>query len=136
MYAGWDDDAQRARSHWGVESEFVDGLDNWLGVACRDLHKGDWTTRYVEAVAKTGSRYVVMVTRLRGGEAVKEGGDRLISVVWPWQDCKVYTGDWIEGSYVAEHLTAGRYPDRMNGGDFAALTMTIQYALGMEVAVV
>ena len=56
----------------------------------------------------------------------------LVTVIWPWQDswCLQYGGH-LALSYVAEHLTGGRLrKDRLNGGDAAALTLTIAYALG------
>lgn len=94
---------------------------------------GRWESRIVEAEAKTGSRYVVVATRL-GHFGQREGGPVLVSVVWPWQDCKVMQDNgFLDVSYVAEHLTDGRgYEARLHGGDAQALTMAIRLLLDRE----
>lgn len=97
--------------------------------------------RYVEAEADTGTRYVVTATRLPVGH--REGGDVLVTVLWPWQDAHTMsadTGKHTAESYVAEHLCdgRGRGDDRPGGlggrtlppEDLAALTLTVQHALG------
>lgn len=115
-YVGWRRDFDRGMENWHLIGDVMDvgGI------------------RWVEAEARTGSRYVVCVTPLPDLVQKREGGKVLVSVVWPWQDCKVMQSDsYLDVSYVAEHLTDGRNFDRrLNGGDLAALTMTVRHALG------
>lgn len=98
-------------------------------------HEGSWLTypAFVEAEAKTGSRYVVVASRLddgfNGGLAEIEGGRFLLTVVWPWQDAKIVNGQ-VEESYIAEHLCGSRhYQGLLNGGDLKALTLACRRAL-------
>lgn len=86
----------------------------------------------VNAEAGTGSRYFVVATPLSPLGRGVGGGPVLVTVLWPWQDswCLQYGGT-LALSYVAEHLTVGRYrTDRLHGGDAAALTLTVATALG------
>lgn len=89
----------------------------------------DLREAYVEAQAGTGSRYVVVATVLPADAREREDGRWLVSVVWPWQDCKVVDGQ-VEERYVMEHLTDGKaFDGRLHGGDMAALTLTVRRAL-------
>lgn len=90
--------------------------------------------RFVEAEAGTGSRYVVVATPLGPIGQGSCGGPVLVTVLWPWQDCWALQPDGtLHESYVAEHLTDGRYREgRLHGGDLMALTMTVAHALGRE----
>lgn len=123
MYAGWQADQDAAEEKFRLIGDVSNG---WMA------ERGKPMSRWVEAEADTGSRYAVMVTWLPEEVRRREGGQVLVSVVWPWQDCKVMQDDgYLDQSYVAEHLTAGRAAEkRLHGGDLKALTMTIQHALG------
>lgn len=97
----------------------------------------DLDIRYVEAQAKTGSRYAVVATRLPRAAAEREGGRVLVTVLQPWQDSWVFQGgDYVTERYVAEHLTDGRYwSGNLHSGDLAALTMAVAQAVGGEAGV-
>lgn len=94
----------------------------------------DLLRRYVSAEAGTGSRYAVVATRLPDPGPLMEGGPMVVTVLSPWQDAWAMADSGeLHSSYVAEHLTAGRYRDqRLHGGDLAALTLTIAHALRRE----
>ena len=95
-------------------------------------HHARTAVRYVEAEADTGTRYVVVATALPAGH--REGGDVLVTVLWPWQDAHTMSADpgrTTAESYVAEHLCDGR--DRKGNlapEDLAALTRTVHHVLG------
>jgi hypothetical protein len=93
-----------------------------------------WVWRYGTASAGTGSRYAALVTRVHGDIASYEGGPVIVTVLAPWQDAWAVALDgWLDQSYVAEHLTAGRArAGRLHGGDLAALTQLLRILLGRE----
>lgn len=133
MYAGWQADQDAAEEKYRIVGAWENGFPMQHDEKTVDWNVPEWPlrqSRQVEAEAGTGSRYVVVVTRLGAGGA-REGGPMLVSVVWPWQDCKVMQADgWLDQSYVAEHLTDGRASERrLHGGDLWALTQTIRIAL-------
>lgn len=129
MYEGAERDAANAEAKWTVIRQFQDGKAGRTPNMAAEF-VGEWDTRYVEAEAGTGSRYVVVVTRLGMAQMV-EGGPLLITVLWPWQDAWTMAEEgYLDQSYVLEHLTVGRGRDgRLHGGDLQALTMTIRHAL-------
>lgn len=133
MYAQWQEDATKARENFRVIAQFQDGKASGPRNEYAAEFTDDWMVRHVEAEAKTGSRYVVVATRLGVGGA-REGGPVLITVLWPWQDAwTLAEGGYLDESYVAEHLTDGRYAGRrLNAGDLVALTMAIRHVLGRE----
>jgi hypothetical protein len=82
---------------------------------------------YVEASAKTGSRYAVVVTYLPEGAARTEGAPWVVSVLSPWHAAyPMFAGGHLDPSYVAEKLSGGQ---QRNPGDIMALTLAIRYAL-------
>lgn len=133
MYEGWEKDAERARENFRVLVRLQDGKARRDNAEIAAEFADGWLTRYVEAQASTGSRYAVVVTQM-GLAAGREGGPVLVTVLSPWQDAWCLAADgYLDMSYVAEHLTAGRgRGGNLHGGDLKALTMTIQHALGRE----
>ena len=117
----WYADAATAREKFVVVREEV-----WPGTPPR--------CSFVEAEADTGSRYTVVVTPLGPEAAMSCGGPRLVTVVQPWQDCwALQIGGSLHESYVAEHLSGGRFrAGTLHGGDLMALTLTVAHALGRE----
>lgn len=118
------------------KKDVADAAENWHRIyrdEAQDPH-GNMVSVAIEAEAKTGSRYVVVCTALPRAAMLREGGPVLVTVLWPWQDA--WTLQWegdLHASYVAEHLTDGRWKaDTLHGGDLAALTLTIADALGRE----
>lgn len=100
-----------------------------------DDEHGRWLQSvHVVAEAGTGSRYSVVVTPLDKDSRDREGGPVVVTVLSPWTDAKVMQADGVvAASYVAEHLTAGRWrDDRLHAGDLAALTLTVAHALGRD----
>lgn len=87
---------------------------------------------YVNAEAKTGSRYAVVVTELPPTGADKEGGQWLVTVLQPWQTS--YVVSFIEPlhlDYVLERFCRpGTRPELVHGGDARAMQATINMALG------
>lgn len=126
----WQEHVAKAIEHWHVIAQLQDGKAGPHGMAAE--FSDDWTTRFVEAEAKTGSRYQVVATRL-GGARIHTGGPVLISVLQPWQAAyPLQEGGPLHSSYVAEHLTGGRGRWDPHGGDLAALTYTIAHVLGRK----
>lgn len=92
---------------------------------------GPWVYRYGTASAGTGSRYSVLVTRVHGDVASREGGPIIVTVLSPWQIAyPVADGGFLHRSYVQEKFLAGR---QVHGGDLAALTKLIGILLGREI---
>jgi hypothetical protein len=119
----WQTHVRDARSNWRVTVDARSGIAGEV--------------RYVEAEADTGSRYAVTVTRLPHAARRREGGPVLVTVTAPWQDAWALqqSGD-LHASYVAEHLSGDRWRNgSLNGGDLAALTLTVAYALGRNAQV-
>lgn len=96
------------------------------------LHGGPWVYRYGIASAGTGSRYAALATKVHADVASREGGPVILTVLSPWQDSHaVAVNGWLDESYVAEHLTAGRgRAGRLHADDLAALTMLLRILLG------
>ena len=86
--------------------------------------------RVVIAQASTGSRYVVIVSDL-GPFASSLGGDRLVSVISPWQASYPLQagGGIITMEYAGEKFGRGH---QNYWGDMWALTRTIAYALDRQ----
>lgn len=87
---------------------------------------------YVNAEARTGSRYSVVVTAMPPLGADKEGAGWLVSVMQPWQTC--YPVSFLEPlhlDYVLEKFCRpGSRPEQIHGGDARAMQATINFALG------
>lgn len=111
-----------AREHWKVTAEATLTI---LPKSLQDAVGTEQRLVYVEAEAKTGSRYVVVATPLPYDGLVKEGGAFLVTVLQPWQDAWTITGA-VDEKYVREHLTGGkeRAPQ-----DVTAATLTINHTL-------
>lgn len=130
MYEQFEQHHREATEKWRVVAQFQDGKAGAVPEMAAKF-TDDWMTRHVEAEADTGSRYVVVATRLGIGGR-REGGDVLVTVLWPWQDAwPLSAGGYLDDSYIAEHLCGGRGRN-LNGGDLAALSLTIRHALGRE----
>lgn len=84
----------------------------------------------VQTEAGTGSKYVVVVTKLP--EYHGQGGSHLISLLQPWQKNMAYElmdGEEIHPSYLAEKLLRdGKSVNEVHGGDFAAMCLTVNWA--------
>jgi hypothetical protein len=118
----WVEAYQNAQAHWQVIA------DDRLQVL------DETPIRYVSAEARTGSRYSVTVTPLPIDGRRYEGGPLLVTVTSPWTDSWTLqrTGS-LHVDYVAEHLTGRRaIENALHGGDLAALTLTVAYALDRE----
>lgn len=85
--------------------------------------------RTVEAAAGTGSRYVVVATKLVKAAATQLNGTHVISVLYPTSRTFVASQGDIHMSYVHEKVYDNR---SVHGGDLAAMTATIQWALNGE----
>lgn len=111
------------------EMDIKSAQDSWK-VVRKEGKEGE--VRVVEAEADTGSRYVVVTTPLGGMGQRALGGPVLVTVCAPWHDSWALKWDGpLTAAYVAEHLTDGRWQRKaLNGGDLAALTLTVCYALG------
>jgi hypothetical protein len=142
-YAGsdlWREDVRRADENWHVTNEIRTPFEVLHGTADGGRVPIAWRTAEiveVNAEAATGSRYSVVTTPLSPLMRGIGGGPVLVTVLWPWQDawCLQDDGD-LHASYVAEHLTDGRFrSDKLHGGDLAALTKTVAYALGRTAVV-
>jgi hypothetical protein len=96
---------------------------------------GPWVYRYGTASAGTGSRYSVLLTRVHGDVAAREGGPVIVSVLAPWSDTYALAEQgYLDHTYVAEKLTGGRARSgQLHGGDLAALTKLIGILMGREV---
>lgn len=120
VYAGtdlWLSDISEAIEHWVVkDDEQQDG------------------SRYVRAEADTGTTYIVVITHLGQEAEGRLGGPTLVTVCQPWQDSWPLQNDGpLTASYVSQHLCSDRTRlDHLNGGDLAALTLTVAYALGRK----
>lgn len=127
----WLDDVRKARANWKIVAEERRKVMPSLGEAVRGDEFGHEIVM-VEAEAGTGSAYRVVVTPLGMVGRGRMGGPALVSVISPWSDTwALQYGGHLALSYVAEHLCEGRFrADRLHGGDAAALTLTIAYALG------
>lgn len=125
--ANWFDDIAAAEAAWIVKAEQK-----------QQVGDGDRRIVTVRAEAGTGSNYLVVATPLGSLGERETGGPVLITVINPWQDCWSLQDDphrTLALSYVAEHLTDGRWRSRrMHGGDVAALTLTIAHILGRKAA--
>lgn len=157
MYEGWENDAEKARAlfRWtGGAVRLVEEIDDPIvrrrawghaekdrftvpflpDLAESEVGRGPWVWRYGTASAGTGSRYAALVTRVHADVGMREGGPSIATVLAPWQDAyPVAVGGWLDESYVAEKLTAGRGREgRLHGGDLAALTMLLRILLGRE----
>jgi hypothetical protein len=118
----WQEDLDRAREHWVVlDDERVPLADG------REIV-------HVRAEADTGSSYVVVVTPTGEIGRGRLGGPMLVTVYFPWQDAWSLQADGtLTSSYVAQHLSGDRHRlGHLNGGDLAALTLTVAYALGRK----
>lgn len=93
---------------------------------------GPWVYRYGTATAATGSRYSVLVTRVHGDVASREGGPVIVTVLSPWQAAyPVAEQGYLDHTYVAEKLTGGRAREgSLHGGDLASITRLIGLLLG------
>jgi hypothetical protein len=108
-------------------ADYEKALNAWY------VYSGDSTTEcvWVEAEARTGSKYVVQISKVPGIPSDNGNGTHLVSVVQPWQTCWPITGlEQLHESYVLERF---RNPARgmadVHGGDLAAITQTINYAI-------
>lgn len=115
-----DDMTDRARM-WREEREQVRA--DWYVTA----EEQSPDVAYVEAEAKTGSRYAVIVSRLPGFSSVREGGPFLVTVLQPWQDAWPANGPGLVEPYVLERLGGGEAVRSIR--DLTALTLTINKAL-------
>lgn len=91
----------------------------------------DGEVRYVEAEADTGTRYAVAMALLPVGAYSFAGAPLMVSVLSPWRVAyPMQAVGELHIGYVAEKFAPR---DRtVNGGDLAALTLTIAHALGRE----
>lgn len=103
-----------------AEMDMANAEKNWK--ATMSVTVADVT--YVEAVAGTGSRYIVVITELPRDT---EDGP-LVSVLSPWRTCKLFSASEVSISYVLEHF-ADPARDIQNLGDLMALTKTINHGL-------
>jgi hypothetical protein len=114
-----------------LKTQFQEAADkareNWVAT------NGSATTGavHVNAEAKTGSRYSVVVTAMPATGQEREGAGWLVSVIQPWQTC--YPVAFLDGlhlDYVIEKfMRPGRERDELHGGDAVAMAMTINFAL-------
>lgn len=120
-----DELAERRRQQFAQASEAAE--KNWTP------RNGGATERtvYVNAEAKTGSRYAVVVSELPIPAVSAEGGQWLVTVVQPWQAAyPVGSLEPIDLSYVLEKFCRqGSRPELVHGGDAKALQLTINFAL-------
>lgn len=121
-YAGtdmWFSDIAEAREHWLVKDEDRVPLSDGREIVT------------IRAEADTGSNYLVVITPLGVVGRMNAGGPVIVTVCQPWQDAwALQTDGPLTASYIGEHLCGGRARiDHLNGGDLAALTLTIAYAL-------
>ena len=123
----WIHDRDEAESSWVVVREEASNVHPDAEGRC---------VQFVEAEADTGSKYIVVATPLEVAGRAQLGGPVLVSVCSPWHDSyALQEHGLLTSSYVAEHFTAGRWrTGHLNGGDLAALTMTIDHALGRPCA--
>ena len=114
-----------------IQSEaWEKALANWDA----QFVKGTSTTTYIDAEARTGSRYAVVVTDLPEPAARREGGQLLVSVLQPWQSCypiSVFPGEDLHPTYVMEHWLPPRKAP-YHPGDVAALVATINAGIQMH----
>lgn len=124
--AMWAGDMAEAEASWRVVQETTTPVGSARGLL------GE--IRFVRADAATGSNYVVITTPLDPAANAETGGPVLVTVCSPWSDSWALQRDGVlAASYVAEHLCQGRLlQDSLNGGDLAALTLTVAHALGRE----
>ncbi|QGJ96485.1 hypothetical protein SEA_BEATUSCOMEDENTI_46 [Arthrobacter phage BeatusComedenti] len=98
------------------------------------VYSGDSTTEsvWVEAEAQTGSKYVVMISKVPELMSRSVGATHLVSIIQPWQVCYPIGGLYeLTPDYVMEKFrNPSRDPRNVHGGDLAALTKTINYAIG------
>lgn len=115
-YAEYTQHVEQARAAWKVTQD-------WLSSQ----------VRYVEAEADTGSRYTVTTTVLPAGAALLAGGPILVTVTAPWIAAYfLQSGGELHSSYVAEKFAPAGRDWPLHGGDLAALTLTIAYALDRD----
>lgn len=104
--------------------DFEEAQKNWQCVSAW-LHNGVAT---VEAQAGTGSRYVVTASDMGIGGVLVLGGQKLVTVSYPWK--AVYpvnsNGSGLHDHYLHEKFVGD---EKRNGGDVGALFMTIRAAL-------
>lgn len=88
----------------------------------------DYSVQYVEANARTGSRYVVVISRLAPDVVASIGANKVISVLQPVQAAYAVSADGPDDlcdGYLIEKFCRGLE----HGGDQAALCLTIRAAL-------
>lgn len=88
----------------------------------------DQSVQYVDASARTGSRYVVVLSRL--GEQVRAsyGANLLVSVLHPLQTAYAIYADGPDGLPGDDYLIEKFCRGLQHGGDHAALCLTIREA--------
>lgn len=136
----WREDVTRARENWrgGTATwPFTPGKveERWIPTHDEDADPlRDESIRVIEASADTGSRYSVVVTPLPPVSRGILGASHLVSVVSPWQAAyPMQVHGELHSNYVAEKLCGDRLlSERLYGGDLAALTLTVAYALGRQ----
>lgn len=93
-------------------------------------HSDDERVHYVQAQARTGSRYAVVAARLPAVAAFIEGGGMLVSVLSPFTSTYPLDefGSLLHWAYVLEKFCP--QTREIHGGDLAALTIAIALATG------
>lgn len=103
----------------------ANAVDNWRVHQFIDGPGG--TFRIVGAEAATGTRYVVTVTDLGENGHLIDGGRLCVAVTEPWQTSAMMSPGYTTAEYIAEKLVPRQKyrEDRLHGGDWAALMLTI-----------
>lgn len=108
-------------------SDAARAAENWRAVG------GEATpgSVYVQAEAKTGSKYIVAVAKLPDHPDIP--GSHVVSIIQPWQTAWLVTlPAEIELRYAMERFrNPARQPNEVHGGDLQAIAMTINYALSV-----
>ena len=115
-------------SYENFQKDYDKALANYVTVGCSRFEGGV----SVAAEADTGSKYVVVVTKLDEETAnYLGGGTKLVSVIYPWN--KVYplvsSADGLHDVYLAEKFVPHDRQRMLHGGDAGALFKTIRNAI-------
>ena len=85
---------------------------------------------YVESHSNTGSRYVVLASPLGSAASLTEGGEFLVTLLYPWPAAWIVNPMYLTAGYVGEKFANPVY--KWQPADLVCVTRTIALALGVE----